>query len=170
MKRVIFDTNIYGFLIKEKDSVRIKDTLIDQKEMLIYGHKIIRKELRDIPKKDLKSRKARIALLELYDDVIKKHLVKHDDVSNKLLQGYLVIGADYFKNDVNTKVDLLIVACASANNLDIVYSEDNKIFHSKEAYRIYKFVNEQNGFRTPRLMTYDDLLVALQCLDGPIVD
>ena len=50
MLRVIFDTNIYGFLLKEKDAEKIEKKIKDDKEFVVYGYSPIRKEIRDIPK------------------------------------------------------------------------------------------------------------------------
>ena len=49
MLRVIFDTNIYGELLKEKDVVDIEQAIMEDKEFLVYGYQPIRKEIRDIP-------------------------------------------------------------------------------------------------------------------------
>ncbi|MEK6932888.1 MAG: hypothetical protein AABW56_03790 [Nanoarchaeota archaeon] len=51
MLRVIFDTNVYGHLITEKDFIEIQRKIKDDKEFVVYGYKPIRDEIRAIPKK-----------------------------------------------------------------------------------------------------------------------
>ncbi|MFO8016209.1 MAG: hypothetical protein R6U32_03835 [Candidatus Woesearchaeota archaeon] len=77
MLRVIFDTNIYGFLLKEKDAAEIEEKIIEDKQFLVYGYGPIRKEIRDIPKITRLSRKSRIFLLNLYDRMTEGHFIKH---------------------------------------------------------------------------------------------
>jgi len=67
MLRVIFDTNIYGFLLKEQDSIKLEEKIKRDKEFVVYNYGPIRKELRDIPKVTKLSRKTRILLLGMYD-------------------------------------------------------------------------------------------------------
>ena len=49
MKRVILDTNIYGVITIDIDRAIIRDKI--GKTAIIYGMPLIRKELRDAPKK-----------------------------------------------------------------------------------------------------------------------
>ena len=51
MRRVLLDTNIYGLIVKKKEIDLIKSAFECKKNVLIYGFDIIRKELRDVPKK-----------------------------------------------------------------------------------------------------------------------
>jgi predicted nucleic acid-binding protein len=59
MLKVIFDTNIYGLLLKEKDAGKIERKIVEDKEFLVYGYQPIRKEIRDIPKTTKLSKKTR---------------------------------------------------------------------------------------------------------------
>jgi hypothetical protein len=45
MLRVIFDTNIYGMLLQEKDIVDIEQRLEKDKDFVVYGFSLIRNEL-----------------------------------------------------------------------------------------------------------------------------
>ena len=47
---VIFDTNIYGKLIEEKNVNEISNKIKNDKNFIVYGFQPIRKELRDTPK------------------------------------------------------------------------------------------------------------------------
>ena len=42
MLRVIFDTNIYGNLLEEKDAKEIEERIIKEKNFIVYGYKPIR--------------------------------------------------------------------------------------------------------------------------------
>ncbi|MBI1969916.1 hypothetical protein HYS48_04445 [Candidatus Woesearchaeota archaeon] len=66
MLRVIFDTNIYGLLLKEKDAAEIEQRIVQDKEFIVYGYGPIRKELRDIPKVTKLSKKTRHLLLNKF--------------------------------------------------------------------------------------------------------
>ena len=70
MLRVIFDTNIYGLLIKEKDANELEERITNDKEFIVYGYKPIRTEIRNIPKVTKLSKKTRVILLGLYDKII----------------------------------------------------------------------------------------------------
>ena len=93
MLRVIFDTNIYGFLLKEKDASEIERKIIEDKEFIVYGYKLIRKEIRDIPKVTKLSKKTRTLLLSLYDRLTGNHFLEHSIMITNLAKKYY----DYYK-------------------------------------------------------------------------
>ncbi|MCX6708007.1 MAG: hypothetical protein NT001_07820 [Candidatus Woesearchaeota archaeon] len=88
MQRVMFDTNIYGFLLKEVDAIEIERRIIEDKEFIVYGYKPIRKEIRDIPKITKLSRKSRILLLCLYDRITEGHFLEHSIKITNLARRY----------------------------------------------------------------------------------
>jgi len=88
MLRVIFDTNIYGFLIKEKDADELEEKIKEDKEFIVYGYKPIRNEIRAIPKVTKLSRRARNELLKLYDDITSKHFLKDSIKITNLARKY----------------------------------------------------------------------------------
>ncbi len=49
MKRVILDTNIYGLIVEKEEPENFK-ALIQKSDIVVYGNKIIRKELRSTPR------------------------------------------------------------------------------------------------------------------------
>ncbi|MBR9690825.1 hypothetical protein GOV08_04020 [Candidatus Woesearchaeota archaeon] len=63
MLRVIFDTNIYGLLLKEKDVEKLIEKINKEKEFIVYGYKPIRKEIQKIPKVTKLSKRTRVHLL-----------------------------------------------------------------------------------------------------------
>jgi len=52
----------------------------------------------------------------------------------------------------------MIVACASFNGLDIIYSEDNKTMYNKKSLKAYAHINLKGNLRTPSFLRYRDLL------------
>ena len=161
MLRVIFDTNIYGFLIKEEDSERIEENIRKDKKFLVFGYNPIRKELRDIPKITKLSKRTRNALLTLYDRITDNHFLEHSIQITNLAKKY----HDCYKNyggiygwDTNIRIDFMIVACASFYGMDIVYSTDNKTLLGKAALKAYDHINLKETYRTPGFLRYKDLV------------
>ncbi len=163
MKRVILDTNIYGFIL-DRDEPDIIEESIAKSDIVIYGLRLIRKELRDTPKKSTiydRSRRAvrnlRNSLLALYDTVAKKEY----DTSGKMrtLAGdyytaYKEVGGSGKWKELEN--DFIIIACASIHNLDIVVSDDNKTMLSDEAVKAYRIVNALRKHRLPEFISYSE--------------
>ncbi len=165
MLRVIFDTNIYGHLLNEIDAVLLEEKIIADKEFVIYGYIVIRKELRDVPTGNKLSRKTRILLLGLYDRITEGKLFQDSIAIQHLAKKYY----DSFREnggiygwDTSIRVDFMIVACASLQGLDIVYSADKKTLLSKIAKKAYQHINLKENLRTPNLLAYEDLLLKLR--------
>src|SRR3989344_7827550 len=165
MLRVIFDTNIYGFLIKERDAVELENRIKEDKEFIVYGYKPIRNEIRAIPKITKLSKKVRNELLKLYDNITSKHFLEHSLKITSLAKRYY----DYYRNlggiygwSTSIRIDFMIVACASFHGLDIVYSGDNKTLIGKYPLKAYKHINIKENLRTPNFLTYKDLLQKLR--------
>jgi len=161
MLRVIFDTNIYGLLLKEKDAASIEKNIIEEKEFVVYSYGPIRKEIRDIPKITKLSKRARILLLGLYDRITNHHFLENSinitNLARKYYDCYRNLGGIYNWN-TSIRVDFMIVACASFNGLDIIYSEDNKTLIGKISLKSYKHINLKENLRTPNFLGYRDLL------------
>lgn len=161
MLRVIFDTNIYGFLIKEKDAAEIERKIKDEKDFVVYAYRPIRKELRDLPKVSNLSKKTRILLLDVYDRVTGNHFLEHSikitNLARKYYGCYRNLGGIYGW-DTNIRIDLMIVACASFHGLDVVYSADNQTLLGKAAFKAYDHINMNENLRTPNFLKYQDLL------------
>jgi hypothetical protein len=161
MLRVIFDTNIYGLLVKEKDADEIERKIIEDKKFIVYSYQPIRKEIRDIPKITKLSRKTRNLLLSLYDRITGNHFlensIKITDLARKYYDCYRNLGGIYGW-DTSIRIDFMIVACASFHKLDIVYSADNATLLGKHALKSYKHINLKENLRTPNFFKYSDLL------------
>lgn len=161
MLRVVFDTNIYGNLLEEKDVVEIEEKIIQEKEFIVYGYEEIRRELRNVPQGSKLSKKARILLLTMYDKVTEGHFLQNSINITELAKKYF----DCYKNfggvygwDTNIRIDFMIIACASFHGLDIVYSADNKTMLNKKALKSYEHINMKENLRTPSFLKYEDLL------------
>jgi len=161
MLRVIFDTNIYGLLLKEKDADEIQEKITKDKEFVVYSYKPIRNEIREIPKVTKLSKKARNLLLGLYDKITGNHFLEHSLVITNLAQKYYnhyrTLGGIY-NWKTSMRIDFMIVACASYYGLDIVYSEDNKTLLSKNSIKAYNHINLRENLRTPNFLRYGDLI------------
>ena len=163
MKRIILDTNIYGFILKKDEPDRI-EALIAKTDIIIYGVRVIRKELRDAPKKSTvydRSRKAvrnlRSSLLALYDTIAKKEYdvsEKMENLAAEYFTAYKEFGGKGKWEDLET--DFVIVACASIHNLDIVVSEDKDTMLSKEAVKSYRLVNALRKCKAPEFISYSE--------------
>jgi|SRR3989344_7768836 len=161
MLRVMLDTNIYGLLLKEKDAAEIEIKIEKDNQFIVYGYRPIRNEIRDIPKITKLSRKSRILLLSLYDRITDGHFLEHSIKITILAKRYY----DCYRNlggiydwDTSIRIDFMIVACASFNSLDIVYSADNKTMLSKSAIKSYNHINAKESLRTPNFLEYRHLI------------
>ncbi|MBI3034584.1 hypothetical protein HYY72_05485 [Candidatus Woesearchaeota archaeon] len=58
--------------------------------------------------------------------------------------------------------DLTIVATATLNNLEVIYSDDKKTMLSKEAIDSYKLVNDLHDIPLPMLKSYKEFKQELE--------
>ena len=159
MKRVLFDTSVYGRLVTDRITLQNVEKRQESCQIVIYGARIIRQELRETPKSTtLEGKKLRILLLSIYDSLIKKD---HHDLSYNKLVGAL--SEDYFKAyrrdggslpNQEMKNDLIIIATATIYQLDIVVSDDERSMFSDKAIRAYGRINKEYGMKNPIFKTY----------------
>jgi len=161
MLRVIFDTNVYGFLIKEPDAFDIERRIANDKNFIVYGFQPIRKEIRDIPKATKLSTRSRHLILGLYDRITSGRFLCNSIAITSLAKKY----CDYYRHlggiygwDTSIRVDFMIAACATFYGLDIVYSADSKTLRCKNALKAYKHINLRENLRTPDFLKYEELL------------
>jgi len=161
MLRVIFDTNIYSFLVKDKNVELLTTKILTDKDFLVYGYKPIRDELREVPKHlKLGKLNQRNLVLGLYDGLVKSKNLKDNSEIEKLAKKYffhcLSLGSKI--SWTNVEVDFKMVSCASLNNLDIVVSEDNKMLKNKKALESFRTINDKESLRTPDFWDYHRLI------------
>lgn len=158
MKRVLLDTNIYGRVVERSDE-EVQTLAEKRKDIVIYGFDVVRKELRAVSK-DVKhgKKKVRLALLALYDSLVKSHIYGTTSpirqLAGEYFKAYKELGGR--KSEKEILNDFMIVACASIHELDIVVSEDNKTMLSDSALKAYRIVNSLRKYRTPQFIGYED--------------
>jgi|SRR3989344_597626 len=170
MKRLLFDTNIYGLIVEKREKDYFQKMLSKQ-DIIICGCSIIRKELRDTPKKektltDIGIKNLRITLLDLYDAVTKSHDIMIDKKTKALANKYLERFSELTRKTAigHLTNDFMLVACATINNLDLIVSEDHKTLLSIEAIRTYNFVNGMEGLKLPGVFTYEEFKTLIKRL------
>ena len=157
MRRLLADTNFYGLLAKDSGRLKVVGGIKSAGTIIIYGFKIIRDELRDIPKKiKVEGKSLRIDLLNLYDEVTWKHNLEFTNTierrADDYYRTYREFGGSKSKNEIVN--DFVIVACASLNNLDIVVSDDERSMLTENAIRAYNLINSVIGKRTPQFISF----------------
>ena len=161
MLKVLFDTNIYGSLAEEQDREEIEKRIKEEKDFIVYNFPLIRTEIRSIPKITKASRKARILLLNMYDRITEGHFFKNSinitNLAKMYFNHYRNLGGTYGW-ETNIRIDFMLVACASFNGLDIVYSGDQRTMLGKEALKAYKHINIKENLRSPYFLKYEELL------------
>ena len=165
MKRVIFDTNVYGFLFKEPDLEDLKVQLILSQDLIVYGYFQIRKELRNIAPKSKVAKKLRNSLLVLYDTITHGRIFNQSSEVILLAEAYheaYKTNGDIHGWHTNIKYDFMLVACASLNRLDVVVSADRKTLRSRHALNAYDEVNAFRRLETPDFLDYSDLVEKLR--------
>ena len=151
MVGVLFDTNIYGFIIKEPKEMLAKLTksIIDDRTFIIHNFKVIRDELRKAPN-----------ILPLYDSLVTNNIISVSDLIEKIAKEYYDeykrLGGMRSKNN-NFMNDLKIVACASIKNFNLIYSEDKNSMWNSFSMQVYKNINLKYNLRTPSFYNYYEL-------------
>lgn len=158
MKRLLTDTNFYGLLARDSGRLNVVGSIKTNKNLIIYGFKIIRDELMEIPKKmKIEGKNLRVDLLNLYDEITGKHNLKFTEIitqrADNYFKAYREFGGSRAKNEIIN--DFCIVACASLNNLDIVVSNDARSMLTENAIRAYNLVNSVIKKRTPQFISYE---------------
>lgn len=167
MKKVLLDTSVYGRIIEKEEGELFKELVKDK--IIVYGNKLIRKELRETPKKikileKEKLRNLRIYLLTLYDELVKDHSFEITNDMLNLAENYYVTYKELGGNRAKESIfnDFAIIACASIRKIDIVVSEDEKSMLGREAIRAYKLVNKIRKERIPNFINYERLKQGLR--------
>ena len=169
----ILDTNVYGELLTERNSVEIIERIRKDKSINIYGLDIIEKELKETPVEvKYQNRLLKEAVLSIYKEII------NDQISLFPLARYLAseyyIEFDRLRNsgkyhkllsqkikkykEADLKVDFQIIAIASLKGIDIVVSTDQRTILSQIAEETYNKINSINKLRTPKLVRYSDFI------------
>lgn len=159
MERIIFDTNVYGLIVNDPHKEIVRDGIEKKKTVIVYGFPLIRKELRDTPRRiRVEGENLRNYLLRIYDEFTMGHELKFIDDAEELADSYFAVYKEFggFANKQEIIKDFVIVASASLNSLDIVISNDNKTMLSEKAVKSYNLVNQIKKIRMPRFMNYEE--------------
>ena len=146
--RVMFDTNIYGFIAKEDNPQEFLEKIATS-NIIVCGSKIVKSELKKIPlMKNKKARKLRNDVLRYYNVLVKD---KRNYEVNRLIMD---LASEYEKayrargKSQDLENDFLIVATASIHQVKIVCSNDEKTMKSGNALKAYGVVNSK--FQLPK--------------------
>jgi len=157
--RIILDTNIYGKIVDDRlEEKAIERIDIHKHDLTVYGIKVIRNEIKAAPKHSKDGYDLRSALLKLYDAIVKDHELQLKPLAYTLASLYY---KKYRQNGGSVswrkiENDMIIVAEATMNRLDIVASEDNKTMLSKAAKNAYYIVNKEHNLITPNFISYSE--------------
>ena len=146
MKRVLLDTNIYGFIVVDPDRRIIHESIHAMSDILLYGFAVIREDL-----------------LRAYDELVKKSYDK-TPAMERLSEQYYQLYAEMGGTSPKSKLinDFLIIACASLKDLDIVVSNDEKTMLNELAVKAYVSVNKLNNIQLPHFISYEEFKHALR--------
>ena len=157
MKRILFDTNIYGLIVVDKERNAIREEL-SKKKFIVYGNSIIKNELRKTPRVFVDGINLRNDLLRLYREIIKNHDLEIKKKDIELAESYYKAYQELGGITSRAKLinDLTIVASATNSILDIVVSEDNKTMLSEISLKSYRLVNDIRKRPLPGFIGYEE--------------
>ncbi len=158
VKQVLLDTNIYGVMVIDFSLDLIKERLSHKKDLIIFGSKVIRKELRATPTKiKMEGSNLRIDMLTLYDELTQQRTIditsEMEELAGQYYLSYAKLGGSEKRESIWS--DFLIVATATLKQMDIVISNDENTMKSKEAKSGYELVNEIRKLRNPQFLNYE---------------
>src|SRR3989344_3251163 len=163
-QRVIFDTSIYPLLVddkklSEKELEEFQLKIKSDKSFQVFGINIIRRELKNTFHYD--PHLLRI-LLKVYELIKEKEYDadrKIVDLAEKYYENYKSLKGRKSYKELET--DLMIVACATLKNVDIVVLTDRETMSMDEIGKIfreaYHNVNVVEGHRDSNFWQYKDL-------------
>lgn len=159
MQKVMLDTSAFGEIINDAEIEICLKKAIEKQEIVFYGCKIVRKELRDTPKKKLLgNRHLRTLILSLYDRLIGKEERSFEitpiieTIAEEYFKSYKANRGGFSKEEIFN--DFLIIACASLHNIEIVVSSDIKSMIGEKAVSAYKSVNHRFQITNPSFKKY----------------
>jgi hypothetical protein len=149
MITALFDSNIYGRFVEEKEAgLALANKIKQDPNILIHNFRLIRNELRKAPK-----------MLTIYDTLVANRIIAENNRIKNLAKQYFKFykenkGVQSQKKIMN---DFKIVACATILNCDLVVTEDQRTLLNPIAVKAYRHLNLKNNLRMPTLYRYHDL-------------
>ena len=149
MINALFDSNIYGILIVDKDNgPDLIQKIKSDSNFIIHNFKLIRNELRGAP-----------ATLPVYDRLVAKRVIVENkqisDLAHKYFENYKQNGGVQGQKKIMN--DFKIVACATLYNCDLVVTEDQRTLLNPVSIMAYRYVNLKINRRTPTFYRYKDI-------------
>ena len=163
MRRAILDTSVYGQISKEPDRLELIDRI--SSKLVTYGFKIVRDEIRDVPKKiRINNKSLRLDLLNMYDSIVKDRTIQLDSgvisLADNYFMAYRQFGGIKTKEEIIN--DFLVVSAASKNGLEIVATNDEKTMLNPNSLKSYTLVNPIRKFKNPSFINYKSFLKLLR--------
>ncbi len=148
--KVMADTNVYQKLL-EGNMNRI-ERLVEDGKLVVFGCKIIRDELRNIPTDyTFDGKSLRNLLITTYDRLVGERSFPVGSEMEALAEEYY----NEYRGNISKKdilSDFKIVATATIHRLDIIVSEDERTLKSRHALVAYQKVNTRKMYTTPRFL------------------
>lgn len=145
---VLLDTNIYGKIFADKEGRELVRRIKRDKTFVILNFRLIRNELRGIPK-----------ILPLYDQLAAHRIIleakQMNDLARAFFQEYKAQGGRQGQKKMMN--DFKIVACATLKGCDLVFSDDNKTMKHAIAQKAYGVVALRQNLRPPSIYSYEIL-------------
>ncbi len=174
MKRVIFDTNIYGRIVENAELAFVASSI--DNFLVNYGSVVVKRELKGYEggrtvQYEGKVRKFRALLLEAYD-ILTRKTYEVDERTARLAEEYFMVyvrlGGKKLRGELLN--DFHVVATASIHSLEVVYTEEKEgakggtagTMRSPEALKAYEIVNELNKLNSPQFKSYKELKATLK--------
>ena len=165
VQRVIFDTSIFPCLARDK---RLSQSELEELQLKIssdsafkvYWINVIRRELKNTFRYN---KEFLNVLMKIYNFIIDREYFT-DDKIEKIAKNYYEYYKKFggLKDYEDIKTDILIVALASAKNIDILVSRDRETMsmdnrYGEEFRKAYHHINVINGLRDPVFWQYKDI-------------
>lgn len=163
MVDLILDTNIYGKIIIDKNSLELIDKIV-KSGLVVHNFELIREELRKTSKtKKIKRAKTRTTLLNAYDAITTNKRISENKkmavLADRYFREYRKLGGGVSRKNIIS--DFKIVACASVKGFDIIVSDDDRTMKSKNSMSAYNIINLQNKLRSPNFLSYNQMKTSL---------
>jgi len=155
-KKILLDTNVYGRIVLDEERELVHNKIHSSSDILIFGFVIVRKELR-ATERMIVNINLKADLLRVYDDLVKKTYSlesKMEKLAEEYYEAYSKFGGTTPKSKLIN--DLLIVACASVKDLNVVVSDDARTMFGELAVKAYQFVNKLKKYPLPGFLSYGE--------------
>lgn len=149
--RIMIDTSVW-IECRENDELK-NDILSASQKFEIRSSEVAEDELK---KSYIFSKQKGIKLTEewkLFYESIKRAVVKKRESAIKLPEEYYNEGRKVGLKADEMVADLLIVASASLDAVDFIFTLNRRTMASSLAQAVYKTVNEKNKLKTPQFIT-----------------